>query len=214
MRARSARVRIHLAGEEPDEHGRSLRVPDEDDRPPVVVVGEIVLPARRARWRRRRHRPPVRRRAPGRARPRCVACTSAPRPGTPTRTARPARWRRPTSPAWILRLALADGCCADGRVHVEAVELRRGHARTALDGPRAGGRHHRRLLREVAGVVRPARDGRATRSRLRPADPTARSRSARPRRLAPAGLGGQDGWASDGRRGEGNGGPASETSER
>ena len=32
--------------EKPDQHGRALRVPDEDDRPPVVVVGQVVLPRR------------------------------------------------------------------------------------------------------------------------------------------------------------------------
>ena len=38
------RRRIDLGLEQLDEHGRALRVPDEDDRPAVVVVGEVVLP--------------------------------------------------------------------------------------------------------------------------------------------------------------------------
>ena len=73
---------------------------------------------------------------------------------------------------------------AHGRVHVEAVELRRrgGRAVLARSADRWPGPPS-----PAAGSCRgcwPAPDGRATRSRRRPADPTARRRSAPPLRPA------------------------------
>ena len=39
------RVRVDLAPDQPDQHRRALRVPDQDERPAVVVVRQVVAPA-------------------------------------------------------------------------------------------------------------------------------------------------------------------------
>ena len=119
------RIAVDLRTQQPDEVGRALRVPDEDDGSPVIVVGEVVLPSlqqaldRRSRLRRDRSRGlcSVTRSS--------VAGTSAPTRCTPERTARPAtpphlRWPAfPRSP-----------CCPSPRTRSrsdtrEAIECRR-----------------------------------------------------------------------------------------
>ena len=119
-----ARRGVDLGPQQPDQHGRALRVPDEDDRPAVVVVGQVVLPRGqqagvgggddRRRWRLRRWPAP----------PPSPGGTWAPRRCTPGRSVTPA-----TTAA-----AVSAGCTREVGVVARSRSRRSGTRRSSRSG--------------------------------------------------------------------------------
>ena len=119
---------------------RTLRMPDEDDRPAVVVVGEIVLPARRAGCRRR-WPPPARSAVPPfNAGHRHLAVHGGPHGAELGEAGGLERSRPPFRP--VARGRRCRSARSNGRVDVEAVERRAAPAgaRAALVVTRPGHR--------------------------------------------------------------------------
>ena len=156
-RAQSRR-RVYLGLQQSDEHGCALRMPDEDDRPPVVVVGEIVLPGRQQAGVRCRHTRPEPRQAL-QSRHRHLAVHGRPYGAALGEAGGLDNRCRPLGRLHG-EIGVLARLCGHGRVHVEAVEATRpeggggkGGAGRASAGDASAGPTGRARIR---GLVRPA----------------------------------------------------------